>query len=119
MPHFHSVDFRGEFPLAGLDFFHEAFPGDVHLSAFNPFIPLNDKDSGIPAAFFEFQVTNDTDQPIDYTLAGVLANPLSVNNLNTVSIEDWGHQLHLSSDGVEPDSVAFGDLTLATDATRT
>ena len=38
----------------------ESFPGQVQLLAFNPFIPLNADDSSIPAAFFEFSITNST-----------------------------------------------------------
>jgi non-lysosomal glucosylceramidase len=116
MPHFRNIDFLGEFPLAKLTYHHELFPGDVRLRAFNPLIPLNDKDSGIPAALFEFRITNDTENSIDYTLTGVLSNPLPANNVNTVSREAWGHHLHLSSDGVGADATAYGDLTLATDA---
>ncbi|MEZ4614565.1 MAG: GH116 family glycosyl-hydrolase [Caldilineaceae bacterium] len=46
LPHFESVDFRGEYPLAELTFRDESFPGQVVLNAFNPFIPLNADDSG-------------------------------------------------------------------------
>lgn len=116
LPHFKSLDFRGEFPLAELTFHDDSFPGQVKLTSFNPFIPLNDQDSSIPAAFFEFSVTNPTSEAITYTLAGVLGNPLPANNLNQVTENSWGHALHLSSDGVQPDSVEYGDLTLATDA---
>ncbi len=52
VPHFQQVTFTGEFPFATLRFEDEKFPGIVELIAFNPFIPLNDKDSSIPAAFF-------------------------------------------------------------------
>lgn len=116
LPHFQSVDFRGEYPLAELTYHDDAFPGQVQLHAFNPLIPLNADDSGIPAAFFEFTVTNTTDAPLSYTLVGVLTNPLPSNNLNTVARTEWGHLLHLHSDGVQPDAVNYGDLTLATDA---
>ena len=58
MPHFRSLELRGEFPFAELSFADEHFPGDVRLVAFNPFIPLNALDSGIPAALFEIEVTN-------------------------------------------------------------
>ncbi|GIV78953.1 MAG: hypothetical protein KatS3mg050_3347 [Litorilinea sp.] len=116
LPHFRRVDFRGTFPLAELTYHHEKFPGQVMLRAFNPFIPLNDRDSSIPAAFFEFTVTNTTDRPLTYTLAGVLANPLPANNLNTVSRQEWGDTLHLTTDSLAPDTPDYGDLTLATDA---
>ncbi|MEZ4861675.1 MAG: GH116 family glycosyl-hydrolase [Caldilineaceae bacterium] len=115
LPHFQRVDFRGEFPLAELTFHDDSFPGAVQLQAFNPFIPLNADDSGIPAAFFEFSVTNTTDTPLTYTVVGVLTNPLPANNLNTVESHAWGHALCLRSDGVQPGNVKDGNLTLATD----
>ena len=58
VPHFKNVKFNGRYPEAILEFQDEHFPGTVELKAFNPFIPLNDKDSSIPAAFFEISFTN-------------------------------------------------------------
>lgn len=116
LPHFPDVDFRGEYPLAELTFHDDTFPGLVRQRAFNPLIPTNDKDSSIPGAFFEFSITNATDAPLTYTLAGVLGNPQPTNNLHTVTQETWGHALHLTSDGVAPNVPSYGDLTLATDA---
>ncbi len=118
LPHFPEVSFRGEFPLAELTFHEDGFPGQAGLTAFNPFIPTNDRDSSIPAAFFEFRITNPTAEPLLYTLVGVLGNPLPANNINRVSKEPWGHALHLRSDGVHPGDTGYGDLTLATDAAR-
>lgn len=116
LPHFQSVDFRGEYPLAELTYHDDTFPGQVQLQAFNPLIPLNADDSGIPAAFFAFSVTNTTNEPLTYTLVGVLTNPLPANNLNTLERTEWGNVLHLASDGVQPGAVNDGNLTLATDA---
>ena len=64
LPHFSAVDFQGEFPLAELSFRDDTFPGDVKMLAFNPFIPTNEDDSSIPAAFFEFSISNTTDGPL-------------------------------------------------------
>lgn len=116
LPHFQSVDFRGEYPLAELTYQDDTFPGQVQLHAFNPLIPLNADDAGIPAAFFEINVTNTTQEPLTYTVVGVLANPLPANNLNTVESTAWGQVLYLHSDGVQADAVNYGNLTLATDA---
>ena len=113
LPHFRSLEFTGEFPIARLEYLDEAFPGNIRLTAFNPFIPLNDFDSGIPAAFFEFEVTNTTPDPLTYTLVGVLSNPLPKNNLHVIKKEDKRAYLHLSSDGTEPAETGSGDLTLA------
>ena len=119
LPHFKETVFRGEYPLAALRFKSGKFPGRVGVTAFNPFIPLNDKDSGIPAAFFEIEVNNTTQKAIDYTIAGTVANPLPANNLNTFGRAGDLRLLHLTSDGPDPSSPEYGDVTLATDAART
>ncbi len=114
LPHFADTTFRGEYPIATLDFADQRFPGQVTLTAFNPLIPLDDIGSGVPAAFFEYTVTNTGDRPIDYTIAGVLANPLPANNLNQVEKTDWGYTLHLACDSLDPTSTGYGELALST-----
>ncbi|MBR5527950.1 MAG: hypothetical protein IKV97_03020 [Clostridia bacterium] len=76
VPHFPASEFSARFPFAEIDFSYEKFPGNVKMTAFNPFIPLNDEDSSIPAALFEFEIENTTDSAIDYTICGSLDNPL-------------------------------------------
>ncbi|MCL4859466.1 MAG: hypothetical protein KJZ93_08665 [Caldilineaceae bacterium] len=120
LPHFTEVEFRGEYPLADLTFRDATgkFPGQVAMRAFNPLIPLNEDDSSIPAAFFEFTGTNTTAETLTYTVAGVLTNPLPANNLNTVAQHGWGHTLDLHCDSLDPESIHYGNLTLATDAAQ-
>ena len=69
VPHFDDVTFVGRFPVAEIEFHRDAFPGKVRMTAFSPFIPHNERDSSMPAALFAFDVENDTDGPIDYTIA--------------------------------------------------
>jgi non-lysosomal glucosylceramidase len=117
VPHFREVEFRGEYPMAVLKFHDEKFPGQVQMVAFNPFIPLNDVDSSIPAAFFEIKVINGTRRPIDYTVALSVRNPLPAGS--TVNAYGAGGRVRfikLSSDKLSEDDVNFGDLTIATDA---
>ncbi len=115
LPHFSEVEFTGTFPLARLRFLDEItpFPGEVRLLAFNPFIPLNEFDSGIPGAFFEFEITNTSPEPLTYLLAGTLGNPLPANNIHTIYPEDQRTYLHLRSDSPVPGPTGPGDLTLA------
>jgi len=116
VPHFREVEFNGEFPFAELAFKGSAFPGKVKMTAFNPFIPLNDKDSGIPAAFFDISITNPTRKQITYSVIGALGNPLKANNLHRFSRAGGLSRLHLASDGYDEKEFGAGDLTLATDA---
>ena len=81
-PHFINCEFEGNFPFADIAFSDPHFPAQVKLTAFNPFIPLNDADSSIPAAFFEIEINNTTDSELEYGVCFSVANPAenSVNN---------------------------------------
>ena len=116
MPHFASNSFEGRFPVAALDFSSPQFPGTVGLTAFNPFIPLNDRDSSIPAAMFEIAFTNPTDAPITYTAVGVVGHGLQpptkaarVNRRGVTGVK-------VLTD--EPDTGAphYAEIVLATDS---
>lgn len=78
-PHFRNTSFMGEFPIAELTFNDINFPGDITKTAFNPFIPNDEDNSGIPVAFFESEVNNTSTEYIEYPFA------LSVENTFTAS----------------------------------
>ena len=56
LPHFREWTFKGEYPVAELTFSGEDFPAECSLSAFSPLIPMDEDDSGMPAAFFTVTV---------------------------------------------------------------
>jgi len=116
MPHFKNSEFTGEFPLAEIKFWDDLFPGDVKLTGFNPFIPTNDHDSGIPAALFEITLTNTSDEQLRYTVVGVTGNPLKMQGYNEYRVDDSYHMMHFGTDKIDADSFDYGDMTLATDA---
>jgi len=118
LPHFRKVRFQGRFPLANLTFEEPAFPGTVRMTAFNPFIPLNDVDSSIPAAFFEFEAMNTGTESIDYTLAFTVANPHKVKGVNRLAKKGASTLIQLANDTLLPTEVAYGDLCLGTDASE-
>ena len=55
-PHFRKVSFCATFPIATVTFRDPDFPGKVVMTAFNPMIPLDADNSGIPATFFDIAV---------------------------------------------------------------
>lgn len=116
VPHFRSSEFEGAYPFATLRFADEKFPGGVTLTAFNPLIPLNDADSSIPAAFFEIEVENVTDRAISYTVCGVLKNPAPKDTRHQFVQEGAVRRITLACTSVPEADLAYGDLTLATDA---
>lgn len=117
-PHFKKVEFDGEFPVATLNFKDDNFPADVKMTAFNPFIPCDSKNSSIPAAFFEIEVNNTTDEILKYQIAFSVANPYEVSR-NKADIRDNCRMLTLCNGAVDKNSVEYGDLTIATDCENT
>lgn len=86
--HFSNSCFNGEFPFARLDFTDEVFPADITLEAFNPFIPSDDKNSSLPAAFFILNIKNTSDKKIKYTVLQTAANHLLKGGLNSIYKSD-------------------------------
>lgn len=117
VPHFNDCVFTGEFPLAKLELADERFPGEVALHAFNPFIPLNDKDSSIPGAFFEIELTNTSNQTITYTVCASVGNPhTSPTRWNRYKEEGTLHHIQMGADEYDADSPKHGDISISTDA---
>ncbi len=110
-PHFKDVEFNGEFPVASVSFKEEHFPANVNMLAFNPFIPLDEKNSSIPAAFFEIEIENTTTEEIKYQVALSVKNPYA-KTLNKAINKG----VFMYSAEAEKDSTEYGDLTIATDA---
>jgi len=113
-PHFRNVEFNGEFPIATLNLKDEDFPANVNLTAFNPFIPLDAKNSSIPAAFLKIEVENTTSENVKYQIAFSVTNPYE-NSINKSGINNNIKTLTLFNNGVSKGEVGYGDLTLATD----
>jgi uncharacterized protein (DUF608 family) len=114
-PHFDDATFIGRFPIAEIKFHRDAFPGKVRMTAFSPFIPHNDRDSSMPAALFAFAVENDTDGPIEYTIAGTLGNFGCDSGVHVFSQSGHLSALHFSSADVDRPAWRRGDLAITTE----
>jgi len=74
---FSSVNFRGEYPIGRVSYEDDQSPVKVELEAFSPFIPLNAKDSAIPATVMVFTVENRGKEPVYLSLQGYLQNAVN------------------------------------------
>jgi uncharacterized protein (DUF608 family) len=114
LPQFENLEFTGEFPIANINLSDNKFPGLVKITAFNPFIPLNDKDSSIPAAFFEIEVKNTTNKELNYTINFAMNNPLKGKNINEYERSNNLHLINMLGEHNE-DDYNYGNATIATD----
>jgi uncharacterized protein (DUF608 family) len=66
LPRFRKCSFRGEFPFGIVKLSDPVVGLDVEISGFNPFIPLDDKNSSIPCAILEYTLKNRTSETVDF-----------------------------------------------------
>jgi uncharacterized protein (DUF608 family) len=66
LPRFRDCAFKGEYPFGYVTLSDPDLPFLVGITGFSPFIPLDDKNSSIPALMLEYSLKNLTDQPINY-----------------------------------------------------
>ena len=115
--HFPDVTFTGRFPFAELTYACDSMPADIRLTAFNPFIPLDEDNSSLPAAFFEWEITNTSEEDTDYTVAFSVGNPFrtSEGGRDTFAREGNISSITLDCRDRTPDQPSYGELTVSTD----
>jgi uncharacterized protein (DUF608 family) len=113
-PRFSKCVFKGEYPFGEAVLTDRAMPLEVKVTGWNPFIPLDDKASGIPCAILEYTLRNESKETVEYEFSYHLSHlapgckPDQAASLNTV-IPGKGVLLHNSE---EPNGEAFGSATL-------
>lgn len=129
LPRMEKARFKGEYPYAEVELSDSQVPLEVRLEAFNPLVPLNPDDSGIPAFVLRFRVKNVGSAPAKVTIAGSVVNPIGFDGVGAV--EGLGHDkfgqnvneikktatlrgLAMSSRKVKPEEAAFGTMALTT-----
>ncbi len=117
--------FGGEYPFAWIEFRDEQLPVQVLLEAWNPFIPHEPEDSGLPVAVLTWTVTNTHRERVRVSVAASLFNPVGTDgrdlsrnvlggNLNEYRQAGNLHGLFLSKPSLAPDDLRFGNMALAT-----
>jgi uncharacterized protein (DUF608 family) len=113
-PRFEKCIFKGEYPFGEAKISDSSMALQVTLNAWNPFIPLDDKDSGIPCAILEYTLHNTSPHPVEYEFSYHLSHLApgcrgeESNSLNTV-IPGRGVFLHNLE---KPHAEGFGSASL-------
>ncbi len=129
LPRLDEAVFTGAYPIARVEFADEALPVALTLEAFNPFIPMDDKDSGIPCAVFAWSVTNAGRRPVDLTICFSMLNACGLDGLEAPGnrhhaqlgrnvnrwVESGGVRgISMSCEKYGPDHIQHGTLAMAT-----
>jgi uncharacterized protein (DUF608 family) len=114
-PRFQKCVFKGEYPFGEARLSDLAVPIEVKVTGWNPFIPLDDKNSGIPCVILEYTLRNTSHQPVEYEFSYHLSHlapgckPDEAGSKNTV-IPGKGVFLHNDE---EPNAEGFGSASLS------
>jgi uncharacterized protein (DUF608 family) len=113
-PRFGKCQFKGEYPFGEVRLTDASLPLEVTLSAWNPFIPLDDRNSSIPCAILEYTVHNGSANSVEYEFSYHVSHWApgcaedAANSRNSV-ISDQGVYL---SNVEQPNAEAFGNACL-------
>ncbi|MFW6163916.1 MAG: GH116 family glycosyl-hydrolase, partial [Planctomycetota bacterium] len=118
LPHFARATFKGHFPFATVQFRDPDLPVRVTLEGFNPFIPLNPDDSGIPLAVLTYRLRNTSKEDLSVTLfanlSNVVGHPDAEGRVNEARGELGMTGLFLTTEKHPPSSPRFGSMALVT-----
>ena len=113
-PHFENVVFDGRFPIAEITFSDSGFPGNVVLTAWSPFIPLDSENSSIPVALFDIKIEGG-DKNAKYSAVLSVKNPFGATENIDVSNDKYTAVAMRCADR-EKDDPEYGDMTVAVGA---
>jgi len=135
LPRFRKAGFAAAYPLGQVFLSDPDLPVEVTLEAFNPLIPGDADSSGLPLAALRYVIRNTGGQPLRISVCGSIPNfigedgshseadwkgdPQTVGargNRNLYREGDRIRGLFLTSDGVDPESPAWGTIALVTTA---
>ena len=122
LPRFRQCSFEAAYPFGTVALSDADVPLSVQLQAFNPLIPTDSDNSGIPVAILRFVLTNEEDADIEAAICGSLSNFIGADgtsgaardNFNSYREVDGLAGLFMQSNGVDRDAPQWGTLALTT-----
>lgn len=117
LPPMRDCTFTGMFPIATIDLSDSEVPLQVKIEAFNPFIPLDEKNSSIPTAIFLFSLRNMSRTVVKVNLLSTLDNitgyPETGGGMTEVRIGQSVSGVMMTNPKHSPNSPRSGSISLA------
>jgi len=133
LPRFSSASFDAAYPFGQVNLYDDILPVSVKIKGFNPFIPGDADASSIPVAVLRYEVTNQSNLPLEVAVCGTMRNFVGIdgsiqsknwkgdwvyggakNNQNKFMEDDLVRGIYMWSDSVKRESPAWGTIALAT-----
>lgn len=131
LPGIQETKFYGPYPFANVRYLDEDLPVDVKMTAWNPMIPYEAEDSGIPAISFTFTIHNPETETFQCSLAATLQNSVGWDGLaeidgtfcslyggnrNDIASGNGHTAVRLTNEFLPPNAAGNGELMLSTNA---
>ncbi|RPI28022.1 MAG: hypothetical protein EHM61_06500 [Acidobacteria bacterium] len=134
-PCFRECSFFAAYPFGRVVLSDPDLPLEVHLKAFNPFVPVDVDVSSIPAAILRYELRSRSDKPLRAVVCGTLPNFIGIDgsetkpdwkgdpvptgangNRNEFRHADGISGIFMRSEGVSREASQWGTIALATPA---
>ena len=132
LPRFINASFESSYPFGMVKLSDSIMPVRVKMIGYNPLIPGNADDSGIPIAIIKYEIENLTDNTIDVSVSGNIRNFIGKDgsnhtlnwkgdyiptgakeNKNIFRSNEKFSGIYMYSEGVDKNSPAWGTIALA------
>jgi non-lysosomal glucosylceramidase len=80
IPRFKESTFTGGYPVVKVLLKDEKVPLNIELESYNPLIPLNTEDSGLPMAVFTWKLENTSKNEVIASVCFSISNPLNTTD---------------------------------------
>lgn len=81
-----EIKFEATYPAAVIHYIDSNFPLEIKLTAFSPFIPLDEDNSNIPVTIQSFEIINNGQETVEFEMIGWLEN--AVNKFSAIAASD-------------------------------
>lgn len=135
LPRFSQAQFEAAYPFGQVSLSDNNLPIKVKIKGFNPLIPGNADDSGLPVAILSYEVTNTGSVPMEVAVCGSMRNfigkdgskfvtdwkgdyiPVGAKKNKNKFVEDGGLKgIYFYTEGVDKGDPAWGTMALCTQA---
>lgn len=75
-----EIVFEATYPMATIRYISRELPVEITANIYSPFVPLDEKKSGLPCTIYSFSVLNKSEKPVSLSIMGWVENKVSIRS---------------------------------------
>ena len=81
-----EIVFEATYPMAKIRYISKELPIEITANVYSPFIPLDEKSSGLPCTIYSFSINNNSQMSVSISILGWLENKVSIKSAGSKDI---------------------------------